>query len=58
MSRLFKKISNCRSEETGDSTEDTMDFLKKMPQLVFQSCHQDAVLAGPPRLGATGYHCQ
>ena len=30
--QLFKKISNCRSEETGDSTEDTMDFLNKMPR--------------------------
>ena len=30
--QLFKKISNCRSEETGDSTEDTMDILNKMPR--------------------------
>lgn len=30
--QLFKKISNCRSEETGDSTEGAMDILNKMPR--------------------------
>ena len=29
--QLFKKIMNCRSEETGDSTEGAMDILNKMP---------------------------
>ena len=30
--QLFKKIMNCRSEETGDSTEGAMDILNKMPR--------------------------
>ena len=30
--QLFKKISNCRSEDTGDSTEEAMDILNKLPR--------------------------
>ena len=50
--QLFKKIMNCRSEETGDSTEGAMDILNKMPRWLSKTAIKTICWLGPPRLGA------